>query len=205
MPTGTHSETIQIAGMVMTRTANMTADNSNAYGDASAPIALTAAKAITDWVKTDADTAAGNLPAGHAWGDGAHTVDVFWTGGCRYGVTGTVSTNAVAFEGGTGDDFTTSADATVVCAIQQQVNCSIDGDAAKLVGVSTDCRAHIDFQDASGATVRALELQEDEPDCWDSDMASNPYTGNPITKALVTNGTTTAGTLKIGVLQDSTP
>ena len=66
-------------------------------------------------------------------------------------------------------------------------------------------RGHITFHDVSNNVIRAVKLEEDEPDCWDSDMAENPYTGAIITHAHYSNGTIVAGTLSIAVLQDSTP
>jgi hypothetical protein len=63
-------------------------------------ITLPAAKAVTAWVKTDANTAAGNLPAGHGFTDGKF--DVYWTGGKRYGMDATIVTNALTLDGGAG-------------------------------------------------------------------------------------------------------
>lgn len=210
MPSGTHSSSCQIGSAVNSRTVTKTADNANTYGDATVPIVLAAGMLATDWVKTDADTAACNLPAGHGYGASA-TVDVFdaATGECyRYGVTATITTNAAALEGGTaptgGSGFPANGTSCIVCK-QQQVNLNIDGDLAEMVSVKTNETAHVDFQDASSHSIRALTLQADEPDNWDSDMAENPYTGDPITKAMISNGTATAGTFTCSVLQDSTP
>lgn len=188
MGLGNHTESLSIGGRLMQRNVDLTADNDAGYGGSSAPISLTAPKLATNWVKTDADTAACDIPTGHGWGNGAHTVDVFWDVGCRYGVTATVTTNAVALEGGTGTDFPANGEATAVLAIQQQVNVSIDGDLAKAVGVLATVRAHVMFEDASSDLIRALELQPNEPDMWDDQMTTNPYTGDTITKAMVTNG-----------------
>jgi len=188
MAVGNHTESLSIGGRLMQRNVDLSADNDAGYGGASAPITLVAGSAATSWVKTDADTAACNIGAGHGWGDGAHTVDVFWAGGLRYGVVATVTTNALALEGGTGTDFPASDNLTVIVSRQQQVNVSIDGDLAKGVGVSATVRAHADFQDTSSNSIRPLELTADEPNMWDGDQASNPYTGAPITKAMVSYG-----------------
>ena len=173
----------------MQRNVDKTADNESVYGGAAAPITLVLGKVATNWVKSDANTAACDIPAGHAWGNGAHNVDVFWDVGMRYGVVATVTTNALALEGGSGTDFPANAEDTCVVTLQQQVNVSVDGDLASLVGVLATVPAHVDFQDASSDSICPLSLDANEPDMWDSSMASNPYTGDPITKALVSNGT----------------
>jgi hypothetical protein len=188
MPTGSHIETITVEGRLLQRNVDKSADNNAAYGGASAPITLAAPKAVTSWVKTDADTAAGDLPAGHGYGDGASTCDVYWAGGARYGVVVTITTNAGAFEGGTGTDFPESATTTVIVCKRQQVNIALDGDLAALVGVMMTVPGYASFQDVSSNVIRGLALVANEPDMWDSSKATNPYTGAVITKTMVSNG-----------------
>lgn len=189
MAIGNHTESLSVGGRLMQRNVDLTADNDAGYGGASVPITLVQGKATTDWVKTDANTAACNIAAGHGWGDGAHNVDVYWAGGMRYGVVATVSTNALALEGGTGTDFPANATTTCIVTLQQQVNVAIDGDLAEAVGVQASVPAHADFQDASSDSIRALTLVANEPDMWDANQATNVYTGDPITKVMVSNGT----------------
>ena len=66
-------------------------------------VTLAAAQSVSSWVKTDANTAACNLAGGHGQTDGKF--DVYWSGGRRYGVDGTIATNALSLDGGSGDDF----------------------------------------------------------------------------------------------------
>jgi len=203
MPSGSHSQNVQIGGAVFTRSANLTADNSSIYGDASAPIVLAAAVPTLTWVKVDADEASGTFTDGHGIIDGE--VNVYWNGGVQYGVTIDVTTNSFTIAaGGLGTDFPANG---TQCYIAQEkiLNIAIDGDLAEMIGILADVRAFVSFHDVDHHVIRAVELQEDEPDCWDSDMAENPYTGDIITHAHYTQGTIVAGTLKIAVLQDSTP
>jgi hypothetical protein len=187
MGAGSHSESLTLGGRSLTRTISTTADNDSMAGGTASPIALVLPSAVSSWVKTDADTAAGNVAAGSPVATGK--VDVYWDGGLRYGVDCVRSTNALALDGGTGTDFPANADTTVVVANQQQINVSIDGDLAALVGILATCPAHMDCQDASSHSIRALTLYANQPDLWDSNMAVNPYTGDPITKAMTSNGT----------------
>jgi len=203
MPSGSHSESCQVGSLVFNRAVNKTADNATIYGDSTSPITLVAGSAGSSWVKTDADTAACDVAAASTVDTGK--VDVYWDLGIRYGVDCVRTVDALALDGGEGTDFPANAEDTIIVANQQQVNVSLDGDLAEIVGVKSTVRAHADFQDVSDNSIRAIELQADEPDIWDSDKAANPYTGEPITKAMVSNGTIVAGTFSVGVLQDSTP
>lgn len=206
MATASHSRTMQIGNKIFQRTETLTADTSAGYGGSDAPITLVAGSAVSSWVKTDANTAAGDVAAASPIATGK--VDVYWTsgtGGIRYGVDCTRTTNSLALDGGTGTDFPSNGDTTVVVSQQMQVNITIDGDLASAVGLYADVWCHVDCQDVSSNSIRAVELQADEFDGWDSEMAENPYTGAIITKAMISNGTTTAGTFEAAVLQDSTP
>lgn len=186
MGAGSHSESITLGGRSMTRTVSTSGDNDTLLGGTASPITLSLPSQVSSWVKTDANTAAGNVEAASAIVTGK--VDVYWSGGVRYGVDCTRTVNALALDGGAGTDFPANADTTVVVAQQQQVNVSLDGDMAVLVGVMATCPAHIDMQDAAGDSIRAFSLAANEPDMWDSNKASNPYTGDPITKAMVSCG-----------------
>jgi hypothetical protein len=206
MPTGTYSELLAIAGLSMTRNVSKSADTAKIYGDASAPINLPAANAIIGANYTnDADsTATITATAGHTLVTGK--ADLYWAAGVRYGCDITVAVNAVDLSGGAGDAIPATGTACTL-ANQVTVNAQIDGDNAKLIGVSATKRTHVDFQDVGNATIRALTLQANEPSIWDSDQAgANPYTGNPITHAHVSNGdSAAAATLQILSLEDSTP
>ena len=67
--------------------------------------------AVTAWVKTSASAATCNLPSGSGLVSGKF--DVFWSGGNRYGVTGTVVGNVLTLSGGSGTAFPASGNATV--------------------------------------------------------------------------------------------
>lgn len=187
MGIGSHTETVTVGGRLMQRAIDGNADSEVLIGGAASPVTLAAGKAAADWIKTDANTAACNFAANHGLTNS--TADVWWNGGLRYGVGLIITGNAGALEGGTGTDFPANATATVVVTPQQQVNVAIDGDLAVIVGVSSTVPSHVDFQDVNAATIRAVTLVANEPDMWDSNMATNLYTGAPITKAQVTNGT----------------
>ena len=176
---------------------------------------VAAGKAVTNWVKTDANTAAGDLSAGH--GQTTGTYDVFWTGGRRYGVDVTVSTNALALDGGTGDDFPATANATVVVCKQTQVDIAITGANVKFFAIvcqhSLDptAKAHVDLHDSGGSEL-AVTLPHSKAAggmAYVYDVANgetNPISGDVIETAYLSNGSSTQScTIYIYAGVDQTP
>jgi hypothetical protein len=204
MATGTIETTTIVAGIRRKTTTTKTYDSGTHFGDGSGNIPLAAGKVVTEWVKTDADTAACTLPGGHGYSTGKF--DVYWTGGVRYDVDGTVSTNALGLDSGTGDDFPESAEVGVIVCPPQQVDTSIDGDAVVLLHIDCTQRSHVLFMDADTDTIFASEVLADECIEWhDTSPHANPMTGDPITVCWASNGSTTAAILTILVGVDSTP
>ena len=194
-------------GSSIQKTINRTGD-SNVVAEVTLPVACP----LSSWVKTDADTAAGNLAGGH--GQTSGTYDVFWTGGRRYGVDVTITTNAVALDGGSGTDFPASANATVTIVKQTVINVAIDGDAVSIAGFSleyTDASlasaGQLTLKDSGAADIAHLDLVGGAPVVYDiTGGATNPFTGNPIVVAYGSQANSTyTATLKILALVDSTP
>ena len=204
MADGTLQIAVNVGGVNISKKITKTADHPNVYE----AVALPAGKAATDWVKTDADTAACNLTAGHGYSSGK--MDVFWTTSslpqCRYDVDVVVDTNALALDGGVGDDFPDSAVTDVIVTTPVQINTAIDGDATTLIAINSSVCASIYCEDADGDSIFQRDLVADEPYVWhDTSGFTNPITGDPITVAFASNGTATAGTITIVALDDSTP
>lgn len=207
MPEAQYNVSLSAAGVSIA--GNMTRTGDGGIGiNPTIPVA----KALSSWVKTDADTAAGNLAGGHGLATG--TYDVYWSTGSRYDVPVTITINACALDGGTGDDFPESADTTVVLAPQTAVNVSIDGDRLEVLGIKLEfsdgtlsSAGRVLFEDASGDDIASVELVGNVPQTWDIDAgANNPFTGDPITGAKVSHANTSStATLKICGIQDVTP
>jgi len=202
-----YSNSATIGGKSISGSKSRTPDNEASYE----PV-IPAGKTVTAWVKSDANTAGCDLPTGHGYSNG--NFDVYWEGGRRYGVPGTISTNALTLDGGTGDDFPASATVGVVVCRQVQVNIAIDGDVLALFAAkptyadqAADTRAAMTFHDAANDQIAHLDLQGNRLLIIDvTGGDTNPFTGDPITYALCSNGNPSAAvTLQIGVAQDSTP
>lgn len=201
-----YSLTVSLGGVSIQKTINRTGDHANAY-----EVTLPVAFSVSAWVKTSASVAAGNLAGGH--GQTTGTYDVYWTGGARYGVSITVTTNALALTGGTGTDYPATADTTVVVCKQLSVATAIDGDAISIMGISLEYPdpnatsiGRIDMLDSGAVSIEAVALAANAPLVYDiTGGASNIFTGNVITASKAShNNTTYAATLKLVSLEDST-
>ncbi len=185
----------------------------------SGPIALEdslpAAKTGTLTTRTDNTDGELTMSASHGITTAA-VIDLYWTGGVRYGVVvGTVATNAVPISGGAGDNL--PADETPITAVvQKSINLSIDGDNTDIIAVVVETvdktirtAAHVHFRDASNDSIAEIDLVTNVPQVWDIEGGSaNPFTGDPITnlKASQANATSTETyTLKIVGVQDASP
>lgn len=196
-----------------------TTDSLTAYGGADAPITLNAAKAVTDFTKSTVSNASMTLAGGHGQTDGKY--DIFWTESSvnkrRYGMDGTIVTNALTLDGGSGDDFPTTPTTPVVCK-QKSFNAAIDGDNLAMLVAFLDFgntaatgRAHLEFQESDASAIAAVSLTgillgqlTYELDITGG--ASNVLTGDPVGIVKAThNDTTYTPALVMWVAQDATP
>ena len=211
MFTATYSVNATIAGINLSRSVVRQGDHPNPY-----QVTLPAAKAVTDWVKTDADTAAGNLAAGHGLTTG--TYDVYWDGGARYGVSVTVTTNALALDGGSGTDFPASSTSTVRISKQKVINTAIDGDTVQIAGIllgyadtAAEAVGRLLFEDAAGDDIADLDgsdgIVANVPKVIDVEGGdTNAFSGDLIATCKASHSNTAAdATLTIVTLEDSTP
>jgi hypothetical protein len=202
MANAQYAKSLSIAGVNFSKQSNISADGSNGFS-----ASVTPAKAISSWVKTDANTAAGNLSGGHGLSNG--TYDVYWTGGARYDVGVTISTNACAFEGGTGDDFPASATATVVMAPQTVLTgFTLDGDNAEIVAVSGTTNdpslspaMRVGFFDAAADLIASVAVTcNGDPNINDIYSGeTNRYTGDVIANGTVSTAYTGTDTITVNV------
>lgn len=216
MAAATYTQSVSIGGLSSSKSVVRTADHPNPY-----EVTLPLAKALSSWVKTDADTAAGNLASGHGLSTG--TFDIYWDGGARYDVPCTITTNAVALDGGSGTDFPASADATVRMCPRTEINTAIDGDAIEIAFIelaypssAADERGRLLFEDAAGDDIADLKEADGIVASWPGHELpkvmdveggdTNPFTGDPITNCYASHSSVTLQpTLKIATLEDSTP
>jgi hypothetical protein len=175
-------------------------------------IALPAGKAGTLTTRTDDNTGIVTVGSGHGITI-SDTVDVYWETGRRYGVDVTAQdATTISIDLGAGDNLPTATTAVVIVK-QVPFNLALDGDNAKIVGVSYEvagasgygCR--VTLFDSADDTITGLYLEANAPNVVDVEGGqTNPYTGDPITDGVASNGSgTEAATLKIQAIVDATP
>jgi len=186
---------------------------------ASGPIGLeeTLPVAKTGTLTTRTDNTDGELTMSASHGiTTAAVIDLYWSGGVRYGVVvGTVATNAVPISGGSGDNL--PADETAITAVvQTSINLLVDGDNTKIIAISLETvdktlrtAGHVQLRDASNAEIAEIDLVTNVAQVWDIEGGSaNPFTGNVITNLKASQGSSTSTetfTLKIVGVQDASP
>lgn len=131
-------------------------------------------------------------------------IDIYWTGGVRYGVTvGTVSGTSVPFSLGSGDNLPAD-ESPIVATVQVTFQCPVDGDEVEIFAAVLSCPGdasavgHLQLQDTGDAEIAEFDLVEvsdatglaNAYDITGGD--TNPLTGNPITQGLASNGSSTA-------------
>jgi hypothetical protein len=157
--------------------------------------------------RTDNDTTDVTLSGGHGQTNG--TYDIFWTGGIRRGMTGTVASDTLSLDGGAGDNLPADTTAVVVCK-QTSIDIDVVGDNVQALIVQASKRASVDFQEAGPASIVAFDIPEAEAVAWINETTetsapayTNPLGGKTVVSAAASSGSTTAATLKIGVLYNS--
>jgi len=201
MATGTISLNIDLAGIKVSG-AQITKTEE---GQISHQVALAAGNAGTLSTRTSASAGTATLAADHTI-ETSDVVDVFWTGGVRYGVTvGTVDGVSVPLsDSGDGDDYPTEDDAIIVTQ-QVVIDSDFDGDDIEMIACHCDQRAHLDFLEDDNTQLDELELTSTQP-VWywiDDGVNANPLTGNAVGQIRASNGSIIAATLKIGILYNS--
>lgn len=164
------------------------------------PVTANAAKAGTLGTRTDDDTGVANLSSGHGLIT-SDTVDVYWDGGSRRGMTCTVAANAITIDGGDGDNLPVVTTAVMLCKrVGKAMEFAGDG-AEALVVASANTRAIVTFADAADAELAAVEVEAGHVWSWDNDRLgeANPLAGLAVAKIFVSQEDTTARTVKVGV------
>jgi hypothetical protein len=201
-------------GPVSYTSPQVSADNSGGIGVKDATLDTAEAGSLT--TRTDNDTGTITMSSGGHTITTGEVVDVYWSGGVRYGMTvGTVSGTSVPIDAGAGDNLPSAATAVTV-VVQKSINVTIDGDnvtglfiVLSTANVSLREAGHIQFRDVSNAAIVAYELITNVPRfIYVPYETSNPLTGNVITNAKVSYGGTTASqtpTIIIAGTQDASP
>ena len=192
--------TISVAGVTVDSVTQRTA--AGLIGQAPT-LAAGLAGALT--TRTDADTGIITMTdAEHGITD-ADTVDVFWDGGVRYGLTVTlVEGAAVSIDVGDGDALPEGTTPAVVVGVRQEIDVDFDGDLVELIAAHCPRRAHVEFLTNADVSLKAQELTAGDAWSFVADTGvANPLTGDPVGKLQVSCGETIGGLFNLIGIFDS--
>lgn len=171
-----------------------------------ATFTIPVAHAVSGWTKDDANTASGTLTSGHGLTSG--NFDVYWTAAgvnyVRYGVPGTISTNALSLDGGAGTDFPATSTTGVVVCKRVEINLAVTGDDIEYMALiltntsDTGKRGHVDFYDDGPSSVYATTIEEETAEGGLDKVINvqadetNPLASADVVKLYASNSSTSA-------------
>jgi len=160
---------------------------------------IPAAKTGTLTTRTDANTGSLTMSASHGITDG-QLLDVFWSSGSRRGMTvGTVSTNVVPIDGGSGDDLPIATTA-ITAMVPVAVEFVVDGDTVLGFGVTSAAIGYIVFIDDAAAVIAAATYKITTAGygkVWATGSpGTNPLAGDVTSLVKFSHGQTTAQVMK---------
>jgi len=192
-----YSLVVSAAGITIQSTAQRTAN----LGIEPIQHTFAAGTALLGWHKSFDYSAIGVLPADHDLWDGRY--DVYWDGGVRYNVGGTIYDEDILFTGGVGDAFPDSGTTGVVIGPRRIFDVTFDGDNLVVIAASASRRSHLQFLDSGEATLAAIEIAAGCAWSWLSGSGvANPLSGNAVASVAASNGSSEgASELKMTGLQ----
>lgn len=166
---------------------------------------VAAAKVGQLTTRSDANTGELTMSPGHGITTGAR-LDIYWSGGKRRGVTvGTVATNAVPFDLGSGDNLPTNNTAiTAMMPTEEDFVCT--GDNVSLIAVYSDVAGQIVFCEADDTEGKAYAVGGavggEQSAFWTAARDPvNPLASKSITKVYFSHGdSTTSANMRAAVL-----
>lgn len=165
-----YSKSLSINGRTLSKTASLSGD-AGLIVEPSGGIA--AAKAGSLSSRTDNDTGVATLSAGHGIVT-SDLVDVYWSGGSRFGMTATVSVNDVTVDGGAGANLPNSGTALTVKKPQQETF-RVNGSSLTGLYLKSDQIGRIAFYNQSGTPTYSTTLTAGEIHAYVSgDGLTNP-------------------------------
>lgn len=155
--------------------------------------------------RTDTNTGVLTMSGGHGITTG-QKLDLFWDGGSRHGMTvGTVSTNSVPIDLGSGDDLPTNL-TNITAMVPVSYELLLTGNNAIAIGAYSPKAGYVAFVDDGPADIAAAvyQLDADQGKSWFSgNGVTNPLASAAVTAVHFSHGdSTSAQTMKALVLRN---
>lgn len=168
-------------------------------------ITLNAAK-VGLLTRTDADTGTLTMNSGHGITTAAK-LDVYWTESGiaknrRNMTVGTVVTNSVPIDGGSGDNLPTGTGVAITAMIPSSEEFRFDGDDMKILVVTANAVANIVIAGADDAEDAYYGIQQagQVKDWYEGNGETNPLAGDTETQLIISHGDSSGSkTIKVTV------
>ncbi len=194
--TGTYNRGYNAAGLSFAATTSITSPLATPWSVSVGP-----AKPGQLTTRTDADTGVVTMTTGHGLTTGR--MDVYWSTGSRYGMTGTVTVDSIAIDGGAGDDLPTNlTNLTLIAPTSEPV--ALTGSNLVALGVNFPQGGTAVFANSGNTTIAAVTRTSTNTSyVWtSSDGGTNPLAGGTVAKVFLSSGAIVASTAT-GVVQFS--
>lgn len=194
MATATISTTIQVGGLSASTLQTRTEPGFISQ-DPLLPAAVAGVASSTPGTMTMAE--------GHGFVE-SDVVDVYWTGGCRFGcAVGVVDGTAVPLTGGSGDALP-AEDTAITMAEQTVIDVDFVGNKVKVAVVACPKRGHVSFRDDVPAEIAGDELIAGEGwSYFSGGPQANPLADETVASVVLSQSSTTATTAQLIVIYAS--
>lgn len=194
---------VTITGTVDNETYTQTINNDSVSVERASP-SIPAAKVGQLTTRTDDNTGTLTMAASHGITDG-QILDVYWSGGARYGMTvGTVSVNSVPIDGGAGDNLPVNLTA-ITAMVVVEYPFAIEGDDAIQISVKSAAKGRIAFMDDMDAIIQQYEFDAAGGQNWSAELGTNPLAGETVANVWFSHASSAAAQLmKATVLHGAT-
>lgn len=196
---GTITKSISLGGQTFNQSSTPSADAFIVHNES---VAAGEEGSLT--TRTDADTGVITVDdSGHSFAE-TDRVDVYWTAGCRRGMSvSSVTGAAITVDGGSGDDLP-AEDSTVTIIEPVLLDLSVLGTRVEAILLSTDTRGQFVFIDDGSLEAYQKELGAGYSFDWiDGNGTTNPITGDQIEGVYISHDGSSAATMKVGILHDN--
>ncbi len=157
--------------------------------------------------RTDNNTGTFTMTAGHGFITN-DVCDIFWSGGSRRGMTGTVTVNSIVFDGGSGDNLPAQDTAVTVCKPVSKAF-EVDGDAIEnlvvgATGIASGKTGWVVFVDDADVEIAPATLEVDattRPQWCEEIGTTNPLAGKLTTVVKFSHGDTTARVMRAAAIK----
>jgi hypothetical protein len=193
--TSTVLQKITSGGKTYNVTKTVESENSNSFS-----VTLPAAKTGQLTTRTDNDTGTLTMSSGHGITTGAR-LDLYWDGGCRRGITvGTVATNSVPIDGGSGDNLPTNL-TNITAQVPQEESQALTGNDVTLIALGSDSRGvtQIVVAQSGGTEIAPFQIAAgDGGAMWMTGQGTNPLSGGSVGKVFLSHGSSAASAVVSG-------